>query len=91
MEKVSVTDLISVVSGNVNMPKKTIKVVVDGFINAIKNELEEGNEVSIMGLVTFKQKVWKEREAYNPAQGRTFIVPERHVIRASVSRKVQAK
>lgn len=91
MEKVSVTDLISVVSGNVKMPKTAIKKVVDEFVSAIKNELEEGNDVYIKGLVNFKQKVWKEREAYNPAQGRTFIVPERHVIRASVSRKVQAK
>lgn len=91
MEKAEVTDLISIVSGNVDVPKKTIKTVVDSFIEAIKSELEAGNEVGIRNLVTFKQKTWQEREAYNPASGRKYIVPERTMIRAKVSPKLNGK
>lgn len=91
MERVTTTNLISVVSGNVNMPKATIKAVVNSLIDTIKNELEEGNDVYIKGLVNFKHKVWKEREGYNISEGKKIIIPERHVVRANVSPKLQVK
>ena len=91
MERVNVKDLENIVSGNVNVTKKDIHAVVSAFIDAIKNELTDGNEVVIVNLVSFRQKIWKEREAYNMASGRKYIVPERKVIRASVSPKLNGK
>ena len=81
----------SIVSGNVNVKKTVIHEVVTALTDAIKKELEEGNEVCIKNLVSFKQVVFAPIERYSPFTGENIHLPERKKVKARVSPKLQVK
>lgn len=79
--------------------KKDCALVVDGFLNAVKQALAEGNNIEIRGFGTFKVRRRKARMARNPRTGDTVRVPARHVpvfkpskhLRSDVSRGVDGR
>jgi integration host factor subunit beta len=59
--------------------KKDCAVVVDAFLNAIKDALTEHKNIEIRGFGTFKVRERKSRLARNPRTGDAVEVPPRAV------------
>ena len=59
--------------------KKDCALVVDGFLNAIKVALAQGDNIEIRGFGTFKVRKRKTRMARNPRTGDSVEVPSRSV------------
>ncbi len=57
--------------------KKDCALVVDGFLNAMKQALAQGNGIEIRGFGSFKLKHRKGRMARNPRTGEAVGVPAR--------------
>ena len=57
--------------------KRDCALVVDGFLNAVKRALAEGETIEIRGFGTFKVRERKERMARNPRTGEPVRVPAR--------------
>lgn len=59
--------------------KKDCALVVDGFLNAVKLALSNGDHIEIRGFGTFKVRKRKSRVARNPRTGEQVDVPARVV------------
>lgn len=59
--------------------RKDCALVVDGFLNAIKQAVSSGQNIEIRGFGTFKVRRRKERMARNPRTGEPVRVPARAV------------
>ena len=59
--------------------KKDCALVVDGFLNAIKQAVSSGDNIEIRGFGTFKVRRRKARMARNPRTGDAVRVPARAV------------
>ena len=57
--------------------KKDCALVVDGFLNAMKQALAQGNGIEIRGFGSFKLRHRKGRMARNPRTGEAVAVPAR--------------
>lgn len=57
--------------------RKECALVVDGFLNAVKQALARGNGIEIRGFGTFKVRYRKARVARNPRTGEPVDVPAR--------------
>jgi len=67
--------------------KKDCALVVDGFLNAVKLALSQGENIEIRGFGTFKVRKRKSRMARNPRTG----VPSRSVPVFKPSKHLRAK
>ena len=74
-------DLVEEVSGAIGpgVTKKDCALVVDGFLNAVKKALANGESIEIRGFGTFKVRKRKSRMARNPRTGEGVQVPSRKV------------
>jgi len=85
MTKADIVELVAEKSGNT---VKDVKVVVEQFLEEVKNCLVEGNHLEIRGFGTFKVKNHKARKARNPKTGEEMMVPARKKAVFKVSREL---
>ena len=71
--------------------KKDCALVVDGFLNAVKRALANGDHIEIRGFGTFKVRKRKSRMARNPRTGDAVRVPSRSVPVFKPSKHFQAR
>ncbi|MDX1647471.1 MAG: HU family DNA-binding protein [Longimicrobiales bacterium] len=71
--------------------KKDCALVVDGFLNAVKLALADGENIEIRGFGTFKVRKRKTRMARNPRTGEPVEVPARMVPVFKPSKHLRAK
>lgn len=71
--------------------KKDCALVVDGFLNAVKLALSQGENIEIRGFGTFKVRKRKTRMARNPRTGESVEVPSRAVPVFKPSKHLRAK
>jgi integration host factor subunit beta len=71
--------------------KKDCALVVDGFLNAVKRALTNGEHIEIRGFGTFKVRRRKSRMARNPRTGDAVRVPSRSVPVFKPSKHLQAQ
>lgn len=72
-------DLVEKVAEKTGLTRTDVAVVVDGFLEAIKTSMEQGQNIEIRGFGTFKIKQRKARKARNPRTGDEVPVPDRKV------------
>jgi nucleoid DNA-binding protein len=72
-------DLVEKVAEKTGLTRTDVAVVVDGFLDAIKASMEQGQNIEIRGFGTFKIKQRKARKARNPRTGDEVPVPDRKV------------
>ena len=70
--------------------KKDCAVVVDAFLNAIKDAMAEHKNIEIRGFGTFKVRERKSRLARNPRTGDPVEVPPRAVPVFKPSKELRA-
>jgi nucleoid DNA-binding protein len=71
--------------------KKDCALVVDGFLNAVKRALANGENIEIRGFGTFKIRRRKTRMARNPRTGESVKVPARMVPVFKPSKQFRSK
>jgi nucleoid DNA-binding protein len=71
--------------------KKDCALVVDGFLNAVKRALANGENIEIRGFGTFKIRRRKSRMARNPRTGEGVKVPARMVPVFKPSRQLRSR
>jgi nucleoid DNA-binding protein len=64
---------------------------VDGFLNAVKRALANGENIEIRGFGTFKIRRRKSRMARNPRTGEAVKVPARMVPVFKPSRQLRSR
>ncbi|MDX1660407.1 MAG: HU family DNA-binding protein [Gemmatimonadota bacterium] len=72
-------DLVEQIAEATGLTKKDTAVVVDGFLEAVKQALAQENNIEIRGFGSFKVKHRKARKARNPRTGEEVHVPARLV------------
>ena len=80
-------NLIKIISENTGIIRKDVAVVVDAFLQAIKDSLIKGNHIEIRGFGTYKLKTRKPRVGRNPKTDEKVPVPERTVPTFKFSRE----
>ena len=85
MTKADITELIAEKTGH---NARDIKMVVEQFIEEVKNCLVEGNHLEIRGFGTFRVRNHKARKARNPKTGEEVTVPARKKAVFKVSREL---
>jgi integration host factor beta subunit len=86
---VTKADLVEEIATRTGLTKKDIGHAVDGFIEAIKSALAEGQHIEIRGFGTFSVKDRKARTARNPRTGEAVPLPPRRVPVFKVSRELK--
>ncbi|MCK9243986.1 MAG: integration host factor subunit beta [Candidatus Marinimicrobia bacterium] len=72
-------DIVDIVSRATGLTKVDTEVVVDGFIQTIKNAMERGERVDFRGFGSFSLKVRKPKKARNPGTNEEISLPSRIV------------
>ncbi|CAN5886937.1 HU family DNA-binding protein [soil metagenome] len=72
-------DLVEQIAEATGLTKKDTAVVVDGFLEAVKQALARGSNIEIRGFGSFKVKRRKARKARNPRTGDAVYVAGRLV------------
>ena len=74
---VTKADLVERVAEMTGFTKTETSVICEGFLNAIKDVMAEGNDIEIRRFGTFKLKTRKPRIARNPRTGDPVPIKER--------------
>lgn len=72
-------DLVKNIATETGIIRKDVAIVVDSFLNAVKDSMKNGQHIEIRGFGTFKLKVRKPRIGRNPKTADKVPVPERVV------------
>ena len=75
------TELINKVAEKAGMKKGRVGTVINSMIESIKEALERGEKVAIVGFGTFALANRAAREGRNPRTGETLRIPEKKVVR----------
>jgi integration host factor subunit beta len=75
--KVNYNELLKEVSRDTGISVKDVKLVVNSFIDKIKDKLVKGFEINILTFCKFKPAEVSERNAYSFKLGKVTGVPKR--------------
>ena len=81
-------DLIEQITQKNGFTGKDVRIIVEGFLEEVKDCLVEGNHLEIRGFGTFKVKNHKARKARNPKTGQEVHVPAMKKAAFKVSREL---
>ena len=70
-------DIAELIAENAGFTIKDVKIVVEQFLEEVKNCLMDGKHLEIRGFGTFKVINQKARKARNPKTGEEVAVPAR--------------
>lgn len=72
-------DLVKSISEDTGIIRKDVAVVVDAFLQSVKDSMTQGRHIEIRGFGTFKLKTRKPRMGRNPKTDEKVPVPARTV------------
>ena len=81
-------DIIELIAEKTGFTIKDIKVVVEGFLEEVKNALVDDKHIEIRGFGTFKVKNHKARKARNPRTNQEVMVTSRKKAFFKVSKEM---
>jgi len=73
-------DLVEMIYGELNIPKKECVQLVESFFDIIKDELAKGEEVMISGFGKWSVRKKKPRVGRNPKTGEKKTIDARTVV-----------
>jgi len=77
MTKAEVANLLIEKTG---LPRAEAQLVVEIFLNCVKDSLTRGEKVSLVGFGTFLVKCKNPRNGRNPRTGEQIAIPEKKVV-----------
>jgi len=72
-------DVINALAAKTGMPQRQAAEAVNLFLLAIREALEKGEKVSLVGFGTFYVKKRRPRQGRNPRTGEKIAVPRKRV------------
>ena len=81
-------DIVELIAEKTGFTAKDVKVVVEQFLDEIKNCLNDNKHLEIRGFGTFKVKNHKARKARNPRTNQEVMVPSRRKAFFKVSKEL---
>ena len=72
-------ELVDVVAKKTGAKKKDVKMIVDAAIEAIKEALEKGEKVQLVGFGSFEVREAAARKGVNPRTKQPIEIPARKV------------
>ncbi len=81
-------DIVELIVEKTGYTGANVKLIVQGFIDEVKNCLVEGKTLEIRGFGTFKVRNHKARKARNPKTGEEVQVPARKKVMLKVSKEL---
>lgn len=87
--KMTKADLVKKVAEETGYIRKDVALMVDAFLQAVKDTLAEGHHIEIRGFGTFKLKTRKARMGRNPKTDEKVPVPPRTVPTFKFSRDIK--
>lgn len=69
MAKITKTGLVDALAARLDMSKRDVESVVDGFVAEVTQQLQGGHEVTLTGFGTFKTSDRAARQGVNPKTG----------------------
>jgi DNA-binding protein HU-beta len=90
MRTISMTkaDIIEQIAERTGFTIVDVRIIVEGFLQEVKNCLVEGNTLEIRGFGTFKVKNQKARKARNPKTNEEVTVSARKKAVLKVSKEL---
>lgn len=85
------SDLINTVAKKTGNTKKKATDVIDAFLDAISENLDESTQVFIPKFGTFKVKLRQSRNGYNPSSKKTEVIPAKKVVSFKAAKKLKIK
>ena len=85
IEVMTKKELISRISGDINLTTSDVQIVVDSALQEILNALEHGERIELRGFGTFKIMTTKPRKGRNIQTGELVDIPERKKVKFTVS------
>ena len=83
-------DLINVVSTKVDLTKTKTSEVIDAVVEAVKEALNAGEKVTLVGFGTFQTAQRAERKGRNPKNGAEILIPAKKVAKFKPGSSLQA-
>ena len=72
-------DIVNAISEKTGFPKVDVLLIVEEFINAIKDGLKKKERVELRGFGVFKDVIRKSKIARNPKTMEEMVLPDRLV------------
>ena len=73
------TELVAAVAAKAELSKKDAEAAVNAVFDSVKDDLAEGDKVSLIGFGTFSVKTRAARTGLNPRTKETIEIPESKV------------
>jgi len=89
MAKVGKKELVKKIAKELNLPQKEVQNVIEKTLETIVKEVKNGNEITILGFGTFKEKINKEKEGINPQTKEKITIPGSKTIAFKASSKLK--
>ena len=83
--------LVNLLHDEVGLNKREAKEFIETFFEAIKSELESGNDVKISGFGNFNLRDKAARPGRNPKTGQDVTISERRVVTFKSGLKLRSK
>ncbi len=83
--------LVNLLHDEVGLNKREAKEFIEVFFEAIKSELESGNDVKISGFGNFHLRDKSARPGRNPKTGEDVTISERRVVTFKSGLKLRSK
>lgn len=81
-------NLIKSVAAKSGFSSAEVELVINTFLESVKESLIKEESVTIVGFGTFLVKEMKARNGHIPATGQPLLIPARKVIRFRPSKKI---
>lgn len=81
-------DIVEIIAEKTGFTAKDVKIMVEQFLDEVKNCLSENKHLEIRGFGTFKIKNHKARKARNPKTNEEVFVPAKKKAVFKVSREL---
>jgi nucleoid DNA-binding protein len=81
-------DVVEIIAEKTGFTVKDVKIVVEDFLNEVKECLIADKHIEIRGFGTFKVKNHKSRKARNPRTNQEVFVPSRKKAVFKVSKEL---
>lgn len=83
------TEMVNNIAEITGGTKKDAKAHLDAIKTTVVDALEAGQDVELKGFVSFTSKEVDEREARNPQNGETVVVPAHRKAKATLSKSLR--
>ena len=84
------TELVDAVAEDTGVSKKDAGAVIDAMFDKISKCVNQGEKVTIPGMVSFDQVDRKARKGFNPQTGQPIQIPASKAIKISAGAKLKA-